>query len=292
MMNIKLHKVISDIKGKSGMAILHAIANGERNPQELVKHIHCRVKAPREEILRSLEGRWSESQVFILKQNLDSYIYTQGQIREFDSKLEGMLHGYVQMIQKEKKQESAKEFRRAQKEMFANNAPIFDAERYCYEILGVNITRIPGISELTAFKFVSEVGADFIEKFPTSDKFCCWMNVVPNNKKSGGKILSSKVPKRKNYVGQILRVAANTLKNHKGYLGDLFRAKKAKLGYNQVVVAVAHKMARIIYKMVRDQVEYDDKIEQQKNVINIQKRIIYYRKKLEKNENMLLAMAS
>ena len=292
MMNIKLHKVISDIKGKSGMAILRSIANGEKNPQELVKLIHHRVKANKEEVIKSLEGRWSESQVFILKQNLDSYLYTHEQIRGLDLKLEEMLKTYAQLIQKHRKQDPSREFRRAEKKMFANNAPCFDAERYCYEILGVNIARIPGISGLTAFKFVSEVGANFIEKFPTGDKFCCWANVVPNNKKSGGKILSSKVPKRKSYVGQIFRVAANTLKNHKGYLGDLFRAKKAKLGYNQAVVAVAHKILRIIYKMVKDQVEYDDQIEQQKNVLNMQKRIIYYQKKLEKSQNMLLSIAS
>jgi transposase len=292
MMNIKLHKVISDIKGKSGMGILQSIAKGQRDPEELVKHIHHRVKASREEILKSLEGNWSESQVFVLKQNLDCYLYTQEQIRELDLKLEEMLKTYIPLIRKDKKVDCAKEFRRAEKKMFANNAPCFDAERYCFEILGVNIARIPGISGLTTFKFVSELGSDFIEKFPTGDKFCCWINVVPNNKKSGGKILSSKLPKRKNYVGQILRVAANTLKNHKGYLGDLFRAKKAKLGYNQAIVAVAHKLARIIYKMVKDQVEYDDQIEQQKNVLNMQKRIVYYQKKVEKSQNMLLTMTS
>lgn len=291
MMNIKLHKVISDIKGKSGMGILRSIANGQKDPEELVKHIHHRVKASREQIIKSLEGNWSEGQVFVLKQNLDCYLYTQEQIRELDLKLDEMLKAYVPLV-RDKKMDCSKEFKRAEKKMFANNAPSFDAERYCYDILGVNITRIPGISGLTAFKFVSELGAGFIEKFPTGDKFCCWLNVVPNNKKSGGKILSSKLPKRKNYVGQILRVAANTLKNHKGYLGDLFRAKKAKLGYNQAIVAVAHKIARIIYKMVKDQVEYDDQIEQQKNVLNMQKRIIYYQKKIEKNQNMLITMAS
>ena len=137
-MNIKLHKVLSvssDIKGQSGPAILRSIANEQKDPEELVKHIHFRVKATKEEILKSLEGKWSESQVFILKQNLDCYLYTQGQIRELDSKL----------------------------------------------------------------------GVEFIEKFSTADKFCCRLNLVPKNKKSGGKILSSKVPKRKNYVGQVLQ---------------------------------------------------------------------------------------
>lgn len=292
MMNVKLHKAISDIKGKSGMGILRAIADGERDPQKLVIHINYRVKATREEILKSLEGKWSESHVFILRQNLDCYLYTQKQIREVDSKLEQMLKAYAVIKVKNQKTDCCKEFKRAEKKMHANNAPSFDAEKYCYDMFGVNITRVPGISGLTAFKLLSELGAGFTEKFPTADKFCCWMNVVPNNKKSGGKILSSKLPKRKNYVGQILRVAANTLSNHKGYLGDLFRLKKAKLGYHQAIVAVAHKIARIIYKMVKDQVEYDDQIERQKNVLNMQKRILYYQKKLVKSQELLFTMAS
>lgn len=136
------------------------------------------------------------------------------------------------------------------------------------------------------------MGSNFTDKFPNDDKFSSWLNLVPNNKISGGKLLSSKLPKRGNYVGQVLRVAANTLKNHKGYLGDVFRAKKAQLGYNQAIVAVAHKLARIIYTMVKNQVEYDENIETNKNKVNLQKKIVYYAKKLEKSQKMLIAMAS
>lgn len=100
MMNIKIHKVISDIKGQSGMAILKAITQGERNPEELIKNIHSRVKADRKEILKSLEGNWTQSQVFILKQNLDSYLYTQSQIKELDIELEEMLKSYTLLIKK------------------------------------------------------------------------------------------------------------------------------------------------------------------------------------------------
>jgi len=292
MMNIKVHKVISDIKGKSGLALLQAICQGEKRPEELIKLVNQRVKATKEELLKSLEGNWTESQIFILKQNLDSYFYTKKQIKELDSKIEDMLKVYVSFIKKNKKDTEDKELIRSKKKMDANNAFHFDAEKYSHEILGVNITRIAGISGLTAMKIVAELGVDFTKKFPTDDKFSSWLNVAPNNKISGGKLLSSKIPKRTNYVGQVLRVAANTLKSNKGYLGDLFRAKKARLGYNQAVVAVAHKLARIIYKMVKDQVEYDDQIEIEKNKLNMAKRVAYYQKKMEKSQKMLLAMPS
>jgi transposase len=291
MMNIKIHKELSDIKGHSGLAILQAIVQGERNPEELYKKVHRSVKAHKKEILKSLEGNWSESQVFILKQNLDCYLFYQDQIRELDVKIEQMLQAYIPLVNKELEPHD-REFIPSKKRSDKNNGPGFDAEYLTYQILGVNITRIPGISGLSAFKIVSELGPNFIEKFPTVDKYCSWLNLVPNNKISGGKLLSSKLPKRTNYVGQVLRVCANTLKNYNGYLGDVFRAKKARLGYNQAVVAVAHKIARIIYKMVKDQVEYDENIEHGKNLVNMVKKVEYYRKKLEKTQNLLFEMSS
>lgn len=290
-MNIKIHKVLSDIKGKSGQAILKAIINGERNPEKLYSIISSRVKASKEDILKSLDGNWVESQVFILNQNFDVYIFTKGQIKELDKKIEELLDAYIPLLQLEKQDIGKGEFIRSKKKIDANNAPNFDMEKYSFEILGVNLTRIPGISSLSTLKIVSELGPNFTEKFPTPDKFCSWVNVAPNNKKSGGKLLSSKIPKRYNYVGQTLRVAASTLKSHKGYLGEVFRTKKGKLGHNQAIVAVAHKLARIIYKMVKDKVDYNEQIEQNKNKEIMIRKIAYYERKLAKTKKEVFAMA-
>lgn len=297
MMNIKLHKVLSDIKGQSGLAILNAIVGGERDPEKLYKHVNSRVKASKEEVIKSLEGYWSESHLFMLKQNLDHYMYYQKQLVELDKKMEELFNAYVPVIKEIKNNSSLgrqaeKKLERSKKQKKANNAPKFDMEKFAFEIFGVNLVKVPGLSALSVMKIACELGSNFTNKFPESDKFCSWLNLVPNNKISGGKLLSSKIPKRKNHVGQILRVAANTLKNHKGYLGDLFRAQKAKLGYNQAIVAVAHKLARIIYKMVKDQVEYDEKIEHEKNLKNMKKRYEYFRKKALKAEQELNSNAA
>ena len=293
MMNIKVHKVLSDIKGVSGLAILQAIIKGERDPKALAKHVQPGVKASGEEIRKSLEGNWSVSQVFILKQNFDAYHYTLQQIKELDHQIEELLASYAQIREINSKQDGSdnatqtRELVRSKKKKDANNALHFDAEKYTFGIFGVNLTRIPGISGLTAFKLAAELGANFTDKFPTVDKFCAWLNLVPNNKGSGGKIISSKLPKRKNYAGQIIRVAANTLKNHKGYLGDVFKTKKARLGYNQAVIAVAHKLARIIYVMVDQLVEYDESLEQRKTQNNLEKKLDYLRRKLLLTEKQL-----
>jgi len=293
MMNIKVHKVLSDIKGVSGLAILDAIIKGVRDPKELAKHVQPGVKASSEEIRKSLEGNWSVSQVFILKQNFDAFNYTLKQIKELDHQIEELLVSYAKTREIKNSQKISdnvpqiRELVRSKKRKDANNAPHFDAEKYSFGIFGVNLTRIPGISGLTAFKLAAELGADFTDKFPTVDKFCAWLNLVPNNKGSGGKVISSKLPKRKNYAGQIIRVAANTLKNHKGYLGDIFKTKMARLGYNQAVIAVAHKMARIIYVMVGTSVEYDESLEQRKTQKNLEKKLDYLRKKLLLTEKQL-----
>ncbi len=273
LMNIKIHKVLSDIKGKSGQSILSAIVSGERRPTILAELVHSSVKATREEIIKSLEGNWNDAQVFILKQSYDAYCFAIKQVEDLDQSIEQLLIAYAKIAGDSKKNKPM--IRAAKRKQIQGNTFHFDAEQYSYDILGVNITRVPGISSLTAIKVISEIGRNFPEKFPSYKHFCAWSNIAPNNKISGGKVLSSKIPKRKNYVGQAFRVAANTLSRSKGYLGDYFRRMQYRSGYNQAVIAVAHKLARIVYHMVKMGVEYDDTIEREKN-----KRMLETKRKL------------
>lgn len=263
MMNIKVHKVLSDIKGKSGISILNAIIAGERSPNVLADLVDSRVKATRGEIVKSLEGNWNDAQLLVMKQNFDAYCFALKQLDELDRSIEHSLQSYSKTMGKSCAEKPIE--RSSKKQQGVGNGFHFDAEKYSYDILGVNITRIPGISSLTAVKIISELGSDFTKKFPGFKNFCSWCNVVPNNRISGGKILSSTVPKRKNFVGQAFRVAANTLSHSKGYLGDYFRRMRSRLGYNQAIIAVAHKLARIVYKMVSIGVEYDESIDREKN---------------------------
>ncbi|MCX6279286.1 MAG: IS110 family transposase [Bacteroidetes bacterium] len=263
MMNIKAHKVLSDIKGKSGISILKAIIAGERSPNVLADLVDSRVKATRGEIVKSLEGNWNDAQLLVMKQNYDAYCFALKQQDELDRSIEHSLQSYSQTMGKANSDKPIE--RSSKKQQGIGNGFHFDAEKYSNDILGVNITRIPGISSLTAVKIISELGSDFTKKFESFKHFCSWANVVPNNRISGGKILSSTVPKRKNFVGQAFRVAANTLSHSKGYLGDYFRRMRSRLGYNQAIIAVAHKLARIVFKMVSVGVEYDESIDREKN---------------------------
>jgi transposase len=285
MMNIKVHKVLNDIKGVSGLKILDAIVGGERKPSVLADLVHHSVKAPREEIIKSLEGNWNDAQLFILKQSLNAFRFALTQIEELDKSIEQLLISYSQIGGNSKKNKPI--VRALKRKSLQGNTFHFDAEKYSTDILGVNVTRVPGISSLTAIKLVSELGRDFPLKFPSYKHFSSWSNIAPNNKISGGKVLSSKIPKRKNFVGQALRVAANTLSRNKGYLGDYFRRIQSRSGYNQAVIAVAHKLARIVYHMVKMGVEYDESIDRAKNIKMLESKRIYLQKRLVKIESEL-----
>lgn len=252
-MNIKLSNVLSDIVGKSGLAIIVAIINGERNPIRLAQLADSRCKRSREDIALSLEGTWGEDHLFELKQAYDLYKYLQGQMIECDRMIEQLLKSYTALIDTD-----MVNFKESKKPICKKNAVAFNLEHYGYAIWGVNAMRIPGMSSGSLLQLIGELGHDFVEKFDTPAKFCKWCNLVPNNKISGGKLISSRVSKRKNPVGQVFRLCANTLKDAKNSLGIYFRRIRSRSGHMQAIIATAHKMARIFYTMVKNKSEYDE----------------------------------
>jgi transposase len=252
-MNIKLSNVLSDIVGKSGLAIIVAIINGERNPIRLAQLADSRCKRSKEDIALSLEGTWGEDHLFELKQAYDLYKYLQGQMIECDRMIEQLLKSYTALIDTD-----MVNFKESKKPICKKNAVAFNLEHYGYAIWGVNAMRIPGMSSGSLLQLIGELGHDFFEKFDTPAKFCKWCNLVPNNKISGGKLISSRVSKRKNPVGQVFRLCANTLKDAKNSLGIYFRRIRSRSGHMQAIIATAHKMARIFYTMVKNKSEYDE----------------------------------
>ena len=275
LMNIKIHKVISDILGKSGTNILQAIIDGERDPEKLAAHRDLRIRASKEDIIKSLEGIWCDDQLFILKKSFELYNYFKAQMNEYDTEIKKITERYTTKT-------GANNLVKSNKKRNQKNDLNFDAENIIYKIYGVNVTRIPGINNLTAMKLLSELGVNFTKKFEyREDKFCSWANVVPNTKKSGGKIISSKVPKKKNMVGQILRMSASTLKNSKSELGVFFRRKKANGGYKYAVVATANKLGRIFFSMVLNQTEYDENKLKVHRQDYLKKRAIWLKEQLK-----------
>jgi len=247
LMNIKIHTVISDIDGKTGQLIIKAIINGERDPEVLADLRDKRIKASRETLIKSLEGYWTTEHIFTLKQCYELYCTHRQMIDECDRIIEEQLS--IQIASKN--QGVLPEIKNMKRKPSGKNKIQFNLTAYLFEILGINITEVVGINELSALSILSEVGTD-MNKWKTEHHFTSWLGLAPNTKISGGKIISSKIKKKKHHAGQAFRVAANSLHSSNSPLGEHFRRLKAKVGKGKSVVATARKLAIIYYKMVKN----------------------------------------
>ena len=278
-MNLKLDNVFSDILGKSGQAIIKAILDGERDPKKLSALADSRCKTSKEEIEKSLQATWDEEHLFEMKQSDSLYQTYQQLIMECDTKINEIATRYAAMVDAPKVQLLRSEKRNAKKNLIG-----FDVEKAAYELWGVNVMRIPGMSRGSLMRLLGELGADFTDKFPTVKHFVSWANLVPNNKISGGALLSSKVPKKKNPVGIVFRQVANTLKAAKCPLGDYFRHMRAKGGYLQAMVATGKKLATIFYTMIQCKIEYDEDVYRKHRKTELQNKVLYLQKRLQRME--------
>lgn len=281
-MNIKLDNVISHIDGKSGMAIIKAILAGKRDPEYLASLADYRCRNDKKTIAASLEGTWDLEHLLSLRMAVETYEYLLSQISRIDKEMEIFLDSYQLSETADVTAADLTEDKRADKAKRYKNPIKFDVELQAFLMFGVNLSRIPGIGDGALMTLMAELGPDFTEKFSTASKFCKWCNLVPNDNITGGKIISSNIPRRPNPVGQALRQAAITLRSSKAPLGQYFRRMSSRLGPAQAVVATAHKIAEIIYLMVDRHVEYDDTKTCTSESEIVEKRIRVLEKKLEK----------
>jgi len=254
LMNIKLHTVISDIDGKTGSLIIEAILNGERNPEVLADLRDVRIKASREEIIKSLEGHWTTEHLFELRQCYRLYCTHRHMIEECESEIEKQLIAQIAS----KNEGLIPDLKKVKRKISGKHKATFNLTAYLKEILGVDVTEVFGISEFSALSILSEVGND-MSKWKTEHHFTSWLGLAPNTKISGGKVISSKIKKKRHYAGQSFRIAANSLYHSKSTLGDYFRRIKAKAGTPKAVVATARKLAIIYYKMVANKEAFNPK---------------------------------
>lgn len=252
MMNIKLHTVIRDITGKTGLKIVEAIIAGEREPQNFLVHVEAGIKADHQTILKSLQGNWRSEHVFIVAECYQSYCYYKQRIAVCDQQIERQL----QLMEPQVTTESKPDRSTTSKKQATKNKPQFNTGQYLKTILGVDVLAIYGISDISGLEILSETGTD-MSKWPTEKHFVSWLNLCPNNKISGGKMISSMLLKKKpSAASQAFRNAANAVQRSDNWLGDYFRRMKAKGGNKYAIVATARKIATIYYKMVRDKQEF------------------------------------
>ena len=248
-MNLKLQHVISNITGKTGMDIIEAIVAGERDPWKLAQFRRPGMKADAATIARSLQGHWREEHIFELTQALELYRFYHDKVAECDREIEAQLERFEDRSDGGAPADNG---RRGQ-----GNAPRFDIRTHLYRMTGVDLTRIDGIDGFTALKVIGEIGTD-LTKWPSAKHFASWLGLSPDNRITGGRVKSSKTKPSASRAAAALRLAANALHRSDSALGAFLRRKKAQLGAPKAITATAHKLARLIYSMLRYGQEYAD----------------------------------
>lgn len=252
-MNIQLHHVISDITGETGMNIIRAIVKGERDPEVLARYRNYRCKSSLEVIRESLNGSYREEHLFALQQALELYDTYQNKIAACDEAIEKKLLDFQEV--ECNPASSALACTKPKKK--SKNSPQFNLQDRLIRIVGVDLSAIPGIDSYTALKILSEIGVD-ITRWKNDKHFASWLGLCPGNKISGGKILSGKSKRSKNYAATALRMAASTLHHSHSALGAYYRRLKYRIGAPKATRATAHKLALIIYNMIKNKSEYID----------------------------------
>src|SRR5438132_14307840 len=246
-MNIQLANVLSDVSGMTGQAIIKAILRGERDPYKLAACRDCRVQASEEEIARYLEGNWQEDLLFVLKQEQEGYEFCQKQMAACDEQLKQYLQ------QREDCSQGAslpEETRKGRLSMKKGNRPQFDLRADLFRMTGTDLTQIDSIAVMTAMTILSEAGWD-MSKWATEDHFVSWLRLCPDNRISGEKIIGKRRLPTNNRVTTALKIAANNLRLSNTYLGAQFRRLRTKLGAPIAIKAMAAKLARLVYRMLR-----------------------------------------
>lgn len=252
-MNVQLTQVLSDITGTSGMAILRAIVAGERNPLKLAALRDQRCAKSQAQIAKALTGNYRPEHVFALKQALALYDAYNEQIRECDAEIERQFS-----VVKPRHNDQLPPLPSGDKSnTHSKNGPSYDARTLLYRMLGVDLVAVTGLNASTVQTVISEIGTD-MTRWPSVKHFCSWLQLAPHNDISGGKVLRSRLLKARNRAGQALRLAAQSLARSPSALGAYFRHIRARSGPKHAVVATAHKLARIIYTMLKHRTPFHD----------------------------------
>jgi transposase len=251
-MNVQLHHVVTDMTGTTGMRIIRAIVEGERDPMKLASYRDPRCHASVDEIGAALSGNWREEHIFALSQALELYDTYQSKITECDARVEAVL-GRLQ----DAASIAAQPLPPVRHRDATANAPSFDARSALHAVLGVDLTQIHGLGPSLALKLVGECGTD-LSAWPDAKHFASWLCLAPSNKISGGKVLSTRTRRSGSRAAALLRLAAVTVGRTQTALGAFYRRLSARVGKAKAITATARKIAVLFYNTLRHGMAYSD----------------------------------
>jgi len=243
-MNVQLHHVVTDITGTTGMRIIRAICDGERDPAVLATFRDRRCHASTEVIRGALTGQYRSEHVFTLRQALDLFDAYQAKIAECDTEIERALADI------NRDRAPVADPLPTRRDAGGRNEPRFDARAALYTLLGRDLTQIHGLGAYTVLRLVGECGDD-MTKWRTAKHFTSWLCLAPGNKVSGGRLLSAKTRRSSNRAAALLRIAAVNVGRTHTALGAFYRRLAARAGKAKAVTATARKLAVLFYNGIR-----------------------------------------
>jgi hypothetical protein len=283
-MNLKLTEALSDVTGVTGRAVIRAILRGARAPEKLARYRDKQCKASEAEVAQALTGSYREEHLFELKLAHEAWQFTLGQVQKVDGQI-------ALQLGRMKCERALPPLRPKARPKRRVNSPGFDVRAALYYVVGLDLTEIEGASELTALTAVSEIGPG-VSQFATVKKFCGWLGLCPNWKKTGGRVKSSRTRRGVNRAAQALRLAAQSLHHSRGALGGLLRRMKGRLGAQAAVTATAHKLARIVYLALKHGLTYARRSQEEYEAQMREKQIKALRRKARQLGLDVIAQAS
>lgn len=244
-MNVQLHKVVSDLMGETGTAILRAILDGERDPQRLAALRNYRVHRSHDEYAAALTGDWREEHLFCLRLSWTLYHQLQEHIAACDEQIVRCRDGFAKVAPlpelppaKSRKQDG-------------------ELRQSLYQAAGVDLTAIDSMSPESVLTILSEVGLD-MTRWPTADHFASWLRLCPNNRITGGRVYGARTLPGRNRAAEVFRKCAENVARSHSFFGAFYRRMRARKGGPHAVVATAAKIARVFYRVLRTRIPYHD----------------------------------
>ena len=233
------------------MLIIRDIIAGVHNPVMLTQHRNPRCHSTEDEIAKALTGNYRQEHLFALQQAVELYDFYTKQIEHCDTEIEEMYSSFIPKVDiltiplppvKTRKRK---------------NNPNFDLREKLYQTCGVDLTRIDGLDSILVQDIISEIGVD-MSKWKSSKHFASWLRLCPYNDISGGKVLKRRTGKTTNRANLAFRLAARSTNRSDSEIGAFYRRIKARHGAPIAITATAHKIARIVYHLLKYQEEYKD----------------------------------
>lgn len=254
--NVQLHHAVTDITGETGMRIIRDIVAGNHDPKSLAKHRNYRCNSSQDQIAEALRGEYRQDHLFLLRHALELYDAYGQKLAECDQVLETLLEQLVQTHCAEVQrpplpQPSKKQAKRRPKEAQ------FNIREPLYQLVGVDLTAIPGLNELSALQLIGEIGID-MARWPDPHHFVSWTTLAPSCRITGGKAKHTRRPASAHRVAEILRMAAMNAGRTASALGGFYRRLALRAGKGKAIVALAAKLARTVHAMIRTGAAYQD----------------------------------